>query len=73
VEIYAKYPAGKIGDTKENLLAAADGEKEEWGTLYPEFEKTAKKKDLRKLQKHSSKSEKLKNSTKKDTENFWIT
>ena len=43
VEISARYPAGKIGDTNENLLAAANGEKEEWGILYPEFEKTARK------------------------------
>ena len=43
VEITAMYPAGKIGDTAENLLAAAEGEKLEWGTLYPNFEETAKK------------------------------
>jgi len=30
VEINAAYPAGVIGDTKENLQAAAAGEKEEW-------------------------------------------
>jgi len=42
-KITAEYPAGKIGTTEENLLAAADGEKMEWGTLYPDFEKTAKK------------------------------
>ena len=42
VEITAKYPAGTIGKTSENLLAAADGEKEEWGILYPDFEKTAR-------------------------------
>jgi len=41
VEITAAYPAGKIGNTAENLLAAAEGEKLEWGTLYPEFEKIA--------------------------------
>ena len=29
VEILATYPAGKIGTTAENLLAAAKGEKEE--------------------------------------------
>ena len=40
--IEASYPAGKIGTTSENLLAAAEGEKLEWGTLYPEFEKTAR-------------------------------
>lgn len=43
VEITASYPAGKIGTTKENLLAAANGEHEEWGELYPEFEKIALK------------------------------
>ena len=43
VEITATYPAGKIGTTAENLLAAAEGEKLEWGKLYPEFEKVARK------------------------------
>ena len=37
VEITAMYPAGRIGTTAENLLAAAEGELEEWGTLYPDF------------------------------------
>ncbi len=37
VEITAIYPAGKIGTTAENLLAAAEGEKEEWSELYPDF------------------------------------
>ena len=41
VEITATYPAGKIGTTVENLLAAAEGEKEEWDVLYPDFAKTA--------------------------------
>jgi len=43
VEITASYPAGKISNTQENLLEAANGEKLEWGTLYPEFEKVARK------------------------------
>jgi len=42
VEITASYPAGKIGATEENLLAAAEGELLEWGTLYPDFEKVAR-------------------------------
>ena len=42
LKIQAEYPAGKIGTTEENLLAAAEGEKMEWGTLYPNFEKTAR-------------------------------
>jgi len=43
VEIMASYPAGIIGSTVENLKAAAEGEKLEWGTLYPDFAKTAEK------------------------------
>jgi rubrerythrin len=42
VTIEAMYPAGKIGTTAENLLAAAEGEKLEWGTLYPNFENVAR-------------------------------
>jgi rubrerythrin len=41
VEITAMYPAGVIGTTEQNLLEAAEGEKAEWGTIYPDFEKTA--------------------------------
>jgi rubrerythrin len=37
VEISAAYPAGMIATTAENLKAAAEGEKLEWGTLYPNF------------------------------------
>ena len=40
-EITASYPAGKIGTTAENLLAAAEGELMEWSTLYPEFARIA--------------------------------
>ena len=42
VGIAAMFPAGIIGTTAENLLAAANGEKEEWETLYPQFAKIAK-------------------------------
>lgn len=40
-EITATYPAGFIGDTAQNLEAAAAGEKEEWTELYPIFAKQA--------------------------------
>ena len=40
--ITASYPAGVVGDTKANLLAAAAGEKMEWSVLYAEAEKTAR-------------------------------
>ncbi len=49
VEITAAYPAGRIGKTSENLLAAAEGEKMEWGTLYPGFEKVARKEGFDKV------------------------
>jgi len=42
LQITATFPAGCIGDTKANLKAAADGEKHEWGHMYPEFAKTAR-------------------------------
>jgi rubrerythrin len=42
VEITAGYPAGKIGTTKENLKAAAEGENEEWTKLYPMFAEIAR-------------------------------
>lgn len=42
VTITASYPAGRIGTTQENLLAAAMGENEEWDILYKEFEKVAR-------------------------------
>jgi rubrerythrin len=47
VEITAAYPAGKIGTTAENLLAAADGENEEWTDLYPAFADMAESEGLK--------------------------
>jgi len=49
VEISASYPAGVIGKTADNLLAAAEGEKMEWGTLYPEFANIAKEEGFLKV------------------------
>jgi rubrerythrin len=39
--ITASFPAGIIGETLDNLKAAADGENEEWTKAYPEFAKIA--------------------------------
>ncbi len=39
--ITSSYPAGRIGSTEENLLAAAQGEREEWDLLYPDFSRVA--------------------------------
>ncbi|MDR2098426.1 MAG: rubrerythrin family protein [Rickettsiales bacterium] len=36
-----EYPAGKIGTITENLVAAANGEKEEYTEMYPSFAKVA--------------------------------
>jgi rubrerythrin len=49
VEITAAYPAGVIGKTKENLAAAAAGEKMEWGTIYPSFAATADKEGFKEV------------------------
>ena len=37
----ATYPAGVVGNTMDNLLAAAKGENEEWDVLYKEFAEVA--------------------------------
>jgi rubrerythrin len=42
VEIVASYPAGEVKDTPSNLVAAAEGEKLEWTTLYADFAIMAK-------------------------------
>lgn len=49
VEITAGYPAGVIGDTAENLAAAAAGEHLEWSTLYRDFAATAKQEGLNRV------------------------
>ena len=49
VEITAAYPAGVIGTTAENLLAAAEGENMEWGTLYPDFAAVADKEGFKEV------------------------
>ena len=36
-EFTASFPAGRIGSSAENLNAAAEGEHEEWTSLYPGF------------------------------------
>ena len=42
LEINAAYPAGVIGDTAQNLEAAANGENLEWTKLYKEAEDVAR-------------------------------
>jgi rubrerythrin len=49
VEIEASYPAGVIGDTAQNLEAAADGELLEWGTLYKDAAETARREGFEKV------------------------
>jgi len=78
VEIRASYPAGIIGDTAQNLLAAAEGELLEWGTLYKNAARVAREEgfthvaikfeEIAKVEKHHEARyrkllENLKNST----------
>ncbi len=49
VEIKATFLAGRIGSTKENLLASAMGEYEEWAELYPEFESIAREEGFKEV------------------------
>lgn len=42
VEITASYPAGVLGCTYDNLIAAAEGELEEHSEMYPSFAKIAR-------------------------------
>ncbi len=51
LEITATYPAGKISSTEENLLAAADGEKMEFSSLYPKFQKIAEEEGFKNIAK----------------------
>ena len=46
VEFTAAFPAGVIGDTKENLRAAASGENHEHTKMYPEFARTAEEEEF---------------------------
>ena len=48
-EITASYPAGIISSTVDNLLAAAEGENEEWTDLYPSFAEIAKEEGFPKV------------------------
>ena len=49
VEIKASFPAGLIGDTKENLKAAAAGENYEHTKMYPEFASVAEKEGFQEI------------------------
>jgi rubrerythrin len=42
VRIECAFPAGIVGTTAQNLLAAADGERHEWSQLYPGFAAVAR-------------------------------
>ncbi len=46
-EFTATFPSGRIGTTAENLLAAAEGEYEEWTRLYPGAAKVADEEGFR--------------------------
>ena len=43
IEITETFPAGPLGNTLENLRAAAAGEEHEWSDMYPAMAETARK------------------------------
>lgn len=49
VEITATYPGGMISTTSDNLVAAANGENEEWTELYPEYARIAEEEGFQKI------------------------
>lgn len=49
LEITATFPAGIISDTKENLIAAAAGENEEWADLYPKWADIAEEEGFKQI------------------------
>lgn len=49
VEITATFPAGVIGNTMENLIAAAEGENEEWSDLYPAWADIAEEEGFKQI------------------------
>jgi rubrerythrin len=77
VEITATYPAGAIATTAENLLAAAEGENEEWTDLYPAFADVAESEGFKEVaesfrqitkveEKHEARYRKLLGNIEKD-------
>ena len=48
-EIAAAFPFGVIGETVDNLKAAAAGENYEWTTMYPAFAATAREEDFEEI------------------------
>ncbi len=49
VEIKAAFPAGVIGDSKENLKASAAGENHEHTKMYPEFAEIAEEEGFQEI------------------------
>ncbi len=49
IEITAGYPVSLHNDTKSNLIAAANGEQEEWTELYPMFADIAEQEGFPKI------------------------
>jgi len=49
LEIKAAFPAGVIGDSKENLKAAAAGENYEYSKMYPEFADVAEEEGFQEI------------------------
>ena len=71
LEITASYPAGRIGTTAENLLAAAKGENEEWDVLYPDFAKVAEEEGFPEIANAFKQISKVEAEHKRDGKIWW--
>ena len=65
--------SGVIGNTLENLRAAAAGEHEEWSLDYPHFADVAEQEGFRRLPLCTAISQSPRKATKKDTWLSWTT
>ena len=52
VKIECAFPAGVVGTTADNLLAAAEGEHEEWSAMYPGFAAVARQEGFNAVADH---------------------
>ncbi len=51
VKVSIGLPAGVIGKTRDNLIAAAEGEEHEWQHMYPDFAKVAREEGFEEIAK----------------------
>jgi len=68
-KLFFKFLNG-IGNTQENLKAAAEGEHYEWSEMYKEFARVAREEGFEEIAIAFDLSQRLRKNMKKDIENF---